>query len=269
MYSKWDANLLPNCKETIKSDFNLLFCDKFNLQGELSMQARLLLVEDDPEIARIVRDMFLKEGCEVTWATTGLEGWEDFQKSPYDLVLVDLMLPEMDGLTLCQNIRWKSDVPIIIISARKEDEDKVEGLHLGADDYVSKPFSLVELKARVESQLRRWKRYKGESVRTHKTKFTDGLTVYWDQHKVLVNENDVTLTGMEFDLLKVLAQNPARVFSKSELYEHVWNQVDAEGLHTVTVHIKSLRGKLSDPVKDPKFIRTVWGKGYLFIGEPL
>ncbi|MCZ2259432.1 response regulator transcription factor [Sporosarcina sp. G11-34] len=233
------------------------------------MQSRLLLVEDDPEIARVVRDMLRLEGYEVTWATTGLEGWEDFQRGSYDLVLVDLMLQEMDGFTLCQNIRWKSDVPIIIISARKEDEDKVEGLQLGADDYLAKPFSLVELKARIESQLRRWRRYKGVPVSENKTNYTHELTVFWDQRKVLLSQKTVSLTAMEFDVLKVLAQNPARVFSKSELYEHVWHQVDEEGLHTVTVHIRSLRGKLEDPVKNPKFIQTVWGKGYLFIGEPL
>lgn len=233
------------------------------------MQSRLLLVEDDPEIARVVRDLFLQEGYEVTWATTGLEGWEDFQAGDYDLALVDLMLPEMDGFTLCQNIRWKSDIPIIIISARKEDEDKVEGLHLGADDYLAKPFSLVELKARVESHLRRWKRYKGVQTNEQKTAYTDGLTIYWDTFQVSRNGGELTLTSKEFDLLKVLAENPQRVFSKSELYQHVWQQPDVDGLHTVTVHIKSLRAKLADPIKEPLFIQTVWGKGYRFIGEPL
>lgn len=233
------------------------------------MKIKLLLVEDDPEIARIVRDMFLQEGYEVTWATTGLEGWEDFQSATYDLVLVDLMLPEMDGLTLCKNIRFKSDVPMIIISARKEDEDKVEGLHFGADDYLAKPFSLAELKARVESHLRRWRRYNGVQVDTTKTNYTNGLTAIWDQHKIILHDHEIILTIKEFELLKLLAQNPQRVFSKSELYEHVWNQLDADGLHTVTVHIKSLRAKLKDPVKEPQFIQTVWGKGYRFIGEPL
>lgn len=233
------------------------------------MTSRLLLVEDDPEIARIVRDMFLRGGYEVTWATTGLEGWEDFQAAPYDLVLVDLMLPEMDGLTLCKNIRFKSDVPMIIISARKEDEDKIEGLQFGADDYLAKPFSLAELKARVESHLRRWRRYQGEPVNTEKINYTNGLTACWDQHKILLCDEELSLTSKEFDLLKVLAENPQRVFSKSELYEHVWHQVDADGLHTVTVHIKSLRAKLKDPIKTPIFIQTVWGKGYRFIGEPL
>ncbi|MGM8212178.1 response regulator transcription factor [Virgibacillus sp. W0430] len=231
------------------------------------MKSRLLLVEDDPEIARVVRDLFLREGYEVTWATTGLEGWEDFQASHYDLVMVDLMLPEMDGFALCKNIRWKSDVPMIIISARKEDEDKVQGLHLGADDYIAKPFSLVELKARVESHLRRWNRYRGTPVYEKKSDYTNELTIYWEQQKIKLSGNEISLTSKEYDLLKVLAQNPKRVFSKNELYEHVWNYVDGEGLHTVTVHIKALREKLKDPIKNPVFIQTVWGKGYQFIGE--
>src|SRR5699024_4733948 len=144
--------------------------------------------------ARIIRDMFIREGYEITWATTGIEGWEDFQSAIYDLVLVDLMLPEMDGFTLCKNIRLKSDVPMIIISARTEDADKVQGLGLGADDYVSKPFSLVELKARVESHLRRWKRYQGELDDDERVStYSNGLKVYWDQQRVLLNNVDVQL----------------------------------------------------------------------------
>jgi len=231
------------------------------------MQARLLLVEDDSEIARVIRDTLTQGGYEVTWATTGLEGWEDFQAASYDLVLVDLMLPEMDGFTLCKNIRLKSDVPLIIISARKEDEDKVEGLGLGADDYLAKPFSLVELKARINSQLRRWRRYQGVPETEDISKYTNGLKINWDQRKVVLFNEEIQLTVKEFDLLDVLAKHPGRTFSKQELYEHIWNQIEADGLHTVTVHIKSLREKLNDPVKTPQFIQTVWGKGYKFIGE--
>ncbi|GAB3801842.1 response regulator transcription factor [Virgibacillus kimchii] len=231
------------------------------------MQASILLVEDDPEIGRIVRDTFSRENYHVTWATTGLEGWEDFQEMAYDLVLVDLMLPEMDGFTLCKNIRLQSDVPMIIISARKEDEDKIEGLHLGADDYVAKPFSLAELKARVESHLRRWRRYQGVPEEKDVANYMHGLTIDWDRRQVLLEEEKISLTSLEFKLLAVLAKHPERTFSKTELYEHVWNQVEADGAHTVTVHIKSLREKLKDPVKTPKFIQTVWGQGYRFIGE--
>ncbi|ALS27834.1 response regulator transcription factor [Paenibacillus cisolokensis] len=233
------------------------------------MKGSLLLVEDDPEIARVVRDTLRRENYHVTWSTSGLEGWEDFLKQAYDLVLVDLMLPEMDGFDLCKNIRWKSDVPILIISARKEDEVKVKGLHLGADDYLTKPFSLAELKARVESLLRRWRRYKGQPAPENKTEYMGGLTLYWDRQKAELDGSEIALTAKEFDLLSVLAQHPETVFSKSELYRHVWQQADAAGLHTVTVHIKSLREKLADPVKNPRFIQTVWGKGYRFIGEPL
>jgi len=233
------------------------------------MVTRLLLVEDDPEIARIVRDMFVREGYDVTWATTGLEGWEDFKAAHYDLALIDLMLPEMDGFTLCKNIRWDSDIPLLIISAKKEDEDKVKGLDIGADDYIAKPFSLQELKARVEAQLRRWKRYNNEPKHVHTTMYHGDLEIFWEQNKVKIVGEEIPLTVKEFSLLQVLAQNPERVFSKEELFEHVWQQVDQDGLHTVTVHIKSLRAKLKDPVKTPLFIQTVWGKGYQFIGDVL
>lgn len=233
------------------------------------MGEQLLLVEDDREIARVVQDTLRQEGYRVTWATTGLEGWEDFQQGSYDLVLVDWMLPEMDGITLCQNIRWKSDVPIIMISARKEEADKVEGLGIGADDYLAKPFSLAELKARVASQLRRWRRYNGQEEQTQQVDYTDGLSVDWQMERVFLNQAEVALTRKEFELLKLLAQNEERIFSKGELYQHVWQQPELGDAPTVAVHIKELREKLGDPVKTPRFIQTVWGKGYRFIGERL
>lgn len=237
----------------------------------MQKQSRLLLVEDDPEIATVVRDMLVREGYFVTWATTGLEGWEDFQADAYDLVLVDLMLPEMDGLKLCRNIRWKSNIPMIIISARQEEAVKIEGLGLGADDYVAKPFSLDELKARIQSHLRRWQRYQGNFslMDEQVTTYQGGLVISWEKQKVEVNGDVCILTAKEFDLLKVLAQNPERVFTKMELFEHVWHQVDDEGLHTITVHVKALRKKIGDAVKKPIYIQTVWGKGYRFIGEVL
>lgn len=237
--------------------------------GGMEMGEEILLVEDDVEIARIIRDTLRQEGYEVTWATTGLEGWEDFQKGQYDLLLVDWMLPEMDGLAICRNVRLVSDVPIIMISARKEDTDKVEGLDRGADDYLAKPFSLAELKARVTSQLRRWRRYQGEEEVSHKDSYVQGLTIDWDKEIVTRSEAEVLLTPKEFEMLKLMAKHPNRIFTKEELYEHIWQQLDIGGTHTVTVHIKALRKKLQDPVKTPYFIQTVWGKGYRFIGELL
>lgn len=233
------------------------------------MGEQLLLVEDDVEIARVIQDTLRQEGYDVAWATTGLEGWEDFQQGQYDLVLVDWMLPEMDGITLCQNIRWKSDVPIIMISARKEDADKVEGLGIGADDYLAKPFSLAELKARVSSQLRRWRRYSGLEEETQQADYANELTIDWQAQRVFIKKEEIALTRKEFELLKLLAQNPERIFSKGELYQHVWQQPELGDAPTVAVHIKELREKLQDPVKTPRLIQTVWGKGYRFIGERL
>ncbi|MEA0565189.1 MULTISPECIES: response regulator transcription factor [Lysinibacillus] len=232
------------------------------------MKEKLLLIEDDAAIGRIVKDTLEQEGYCVTWATTGLEGLADFQAQPFDLVLVDWMLPEMDGLTVCQNIRWESDVPILMMSARKEEEDKVEGLQ-GADDYIAKPFSLEELKARVASHLRRWRRYHKQEPLEEQTAYANGLTIDWQREIVRVNQQEIALTQKEFALVRLLAKNPSQTFTKEELYQHIWQQATLEDTHTVTVHIKALREKLKDSVKNPNFIQTVWGKGYRFIGEPL
>ena len=229
---------------------------------------QILLVEDDREIARIIKDTLTKEGYFVTWATTGIEGLEDFSAGNYSLVLVDWMMPEMDGLTMIEQIRLQSDVPIIMISAKSKDADKVEGLQ-DADDYLAKPFSLEELKARVRSQLRRWRRYNKVAVEQSLLKFTHGLTIDLDNELVYIDEEKVNLTHKEFAILKLFVQHPLEVFTKTALYLHVWQQVELDQTHTVTVHIKELREKLKDPVKTPHFIETVWGKGYRFIGEAL
>lgn len=228
----------------------------------------ILLVEDDREIARIIKDTLTKEGYHVTWATTGIEGIEDFTAGSYSLVLVDWMMPEMDGITLIDHIRLQSDVPIIMISAKNEDADKVEGLQ-DADDYIAKPFSLEELKARVRSHLKRWRRYQNKSEPDHKALFANGLAIDWSKEIVTLHERELQLTQKEFALLKLMAQNPLALFTKEALYTHVWQQAGLDQTNTVTVHIKALREKLLDPVKAPYFIQTVWGKGYRFIGEPL
>ncbi|MBD8037784.1 response regulator transcription factor [Solibacillus sp. A46] len=230
------------------------------------MKQQILLVEDDREIARIIKDTLMKEDYGVTWATTGIEGLEDFSAGDYDLILVDWMMPEMDGLSMIEHIRLKSDVPIIMISAKNNDADKVEGLQ-GADDYLAKPFSLEELKARVRSQLRRWQRYNKVQAADEVITFMHGLKIDWPKERVYLEDDVINLTQKEFALLKVLAQNPFELFTKEALYTHVWQQVELDQTHTVTVHIKALREKLKDPVKSPYFIQTVWGKGYRFIGE--
>ena len=224
------------------------------------MEQNILLVEDDREIARIIKDTLTKEGYYVTWATTGIEGLADFQAGSYDLVLVDWMMPEMDGLKLTEHIRLQSDVPIIMISARNEDADKVEGLQ-GADDYLAKPFSLEELKARVRSHLRRWQRYNKQQVVEEIMQFSHGLKIDWKRERVFLHQNELNLTQKEFALLKLLAQHPFELFSKEALYMHVWQQPELEETHTVTVHIKALREKLQDPVKESVFYSNCLGKG--------
>lgn len=229
---------------------------------------QILLVEDDREIARIIKDTLTKEGYAVTWATPRIEGLEDFHAGNFNLVLVDWMMPEMDGLAMTQHIRLQSDVPIIMISAKNTDADKVEGLE-GADDYLAKPFSLEELKARVRSQLRRWRRYNDVKVEQQRLQFTHGLEIDLTNELVFVQGEKLNLTQKEFALLKLFAQHPLEVLTKEALYTQVWQQVELDQTHTVTVHIKALREKLKDPVKTPHFIETVWGKGYRFIGEAL
>ncbi|MEH7356636.1 response regulator transcription factor [Neobacillus drentensis] len=233
----------------------------------MSEKETILLVEDDKEIARIVCDHLRKEGYRVTWASTGKEGWEDFKHDRYDLALVDLMLPEMDGFTLCKTIRLESDIPLLIVSARHEDENKIRGLDLGADDYLTKPFSLVELSARIASHLRRYRRYTKKDHNGSMVNFLHGLSIDFSKNVVYLNEEPLLLTSKEEDLLYLLAKNPFRTFTKSELYEHIWQQDDMDGNNTVTVHIKSLRTKLQDETRSAKFIQTVWGVGYRFIGE--
>ena len=227
----------------------------------------ILLVEDDPEIARILMDHLRRAGYGVTWASSGLESWEDFRKGTYQLVLLDLMLPEMDGFTVCKNIRLISDVPLLMMSARIEEESKVRGLGLGADDYITKPFSLAELTARIESHLSRYRRYQGNKPEATHQAYNDGLSINPLKQQVQVHGEDVVLTGKEWALLTLLASHPGRAFTKAELYEHVWNQPAAGSSGTVTVHVKSLRAKLGDEPHQPRWIQTVWGSGYRFIGD--
>lgn len=230
-------------------------------------KGRLLLVEDDREIAFVVCNYLRKQGFIVTWASTGIEGWEDFANGSYDLVLVDVMLPEMNGFRLCQNIRLSSDVPILIISARREDEMKVEGLETGADDYIMKPFTLTELSARITSHLRRYKRYLGAAEKEQLLSFNDGLVIDKEKKLVMLQGENLAVTVKEYELLLFLAEHPLHVFSKGELYEHLWKQPSDFENNTITVHMKSLRSKLGENLKQPRFIATVWGKGYRFIGE--
>ncbi|AEB75161.1 response regulator transcription factor [Clostridium botulinum] len=231
------------------------------------MKGRVLVIEDDIEIASIIRKHLTRENYDVNWSSTGSEGLKDFNKDKYDLVILDIMLPEMDGFMVCKNIRLISNVPILILSAKKQELDKVKGLKLGADDYITKPFSLIELEARVENNI---KRYKGDNKKSQKQdvwSYKQGLKIIKDEMRVTVNDDEIELTAKEFALLVLMAQNENKVFTKKDLYENIWHQNNLEGNNTITVHIKELRQKIKEDVKHPQYIQTVWGTGYKFIGE--
>lgn len=232
------------------------------------MNEKILIVEDDEEIAMVIKEYLEKSGYYAVWASTGREGIDEFKNEEFQLCIIDIMMPEMDGFELCKNIRLKSQVPIIIVSAKSGDLDKVKGLRIGADDYITKPFSLIEIEARVQSHLRRYKMYnqiKNENIWQYKGE----LEINEDDREVRLKGEDIHITQKEFEILIIMAQNPRRTFTKRELYECIWNEEDIEGNNTVTVHIKSLREKLKDNPKNPRFIETVWGIGYKFIGERL
>ncbi|WPC39262.1 response regulator transcription factor [Clostridium sp. JS66] len=234
------------------------------------MKEKLLIVEDDEAIANILKEHLEKEGYEVNWSSTGKEGLEDFKKYKFALIMVDIMLPEMDGFTLCKNIRWiNEDIPIMILSAKQTDMDKVKGLKLGADDYITKPFSLTEVSARVEAHLRRYRKMDKTLPSNGTLKFKKDLIIIPEEKKVTINGEEIQMTLKEFELLQLMAQNPNKVFSKEELYHHIWNSMDLDGNNTVTVHIKEIREKMGDSSKNPVFIQTVWGTGYKFIGEKI
>ena len=228
---------------------------------------KILVVEDDYEIANAIKEYLTEKEYLVYWASTGKEGIEEFKRMELDLILVDIMMPEMDGFKLCKNIRLLSDIPIIILSAKVNELDKVKGLNLGADDYITKPFSLVELEARIQSHLRRYKRYIGIDDKSSLVEYRGGISLEKELKEIYVKGKRINLTKKEFQLFMLMSSNPNRIFTKQEIYENIWGVVDIEGNNTVSVHIKSLREKLGENVKNPKLIETVWGMGYKFIGE--
>ncbi|NEU29258.1 response regulator transcription factor [bacterium LRH843] len=231
------------------------------------MSELVLIIEDDEEIGEIIEEYLIREMYEVRVATDGQQGLMMYEQLQPALVLVDLMLPTIDGFDICRKIRSESDIPIIVVSARQSDVDKIQSLGLGADDYMTKPFSPLELMARVKSQLRRYRRYQGKHEGEGFLLSFEGLEIHKKNRTVQQKGMPVPLTLKEYELLLTLAEAPGQVFSKEQLYQLVWKQDDLEDIRTVTVHIKNLRHKLGDRSRYPRFIDTVWGIGYKFIGQ--
>lgn len=224
----------------------------------------ILVVEDEKEIADAVAIYLTNQGYQVYKANNGLEGLEVIQQKEIHLAIVDIMMPKMDGITMVMKLRQTHDFPVIMLSAKSEDMDKVTGLNIGADDYMTKPFQPIELIARVNSQLRRYARYMNaiqKAVQPENVFRIGGLELNVDSMELTVDGEYVKLTPMEFKILHLLMKHPNRVFSADEIYEKVWNEI-AVNTDTIMVHIRRIREKIEINPKQPKYLKVVWGVGY-------
>ena len=228
-------------------------------------ETNILVVDDEKEIADLLEIYLISDGFQVLKAYSAKEGLRILEEKKIDLVLLDVMMPDMDGIAMCRRIRETNNIPIIMVSAKTQDIDKIVGLSTGADDYVAKPFNPLELMARVKSQLRRYTQLNPNSSTGKAAKneiSIRGLSINKDNHKVVVYGEEIKLTPIEFDILYLLASNPGRVFSTDEIFEKVWNEKVYEANNTVMVHIRRLRGKMKEDTRQDKIITTVWGVGY-------
>ena len=226
-------------------------------------QINILVVDDEKEIAELVEIHLVSDGYKVFKAENAEEGLKILEEEEIHLALLDIMMPGISGLEMCKKIRETKNIPIIMLSAKSSDLDKILGLGTGADDYVTKPFNPLELTARVKSQLRRYTQLNPNNMENNKNEISiKGLTINKDNHKVIIYDEEVKLTPIEFDILYLLASNAGKVFSTDEIFEKVWNEKVYEANNTVMVHIRRLRGKMKDDERVDKIITTVWGVGY-------
>lgn len=225
---------------------------------------KILIIEDEEAIADLEKDYLELSGFEVTIETNGLEGLNSALNGEYNLIILDLMLPDVDGFEICKQVREQKNTPIIMVSAKKDDIDKIRGLGLGADDYMTKPFSPSELVARVKAHLARYDRLIGSNVQVNDIIEIRGIKIDKTARRVWVNGEETNFTTKEFDLLTFLAQNPNRVFKKEELFREIWDMESIGDIATVTVHIKKIREKIEYDTAKPQYIETIWGVGYRF-----
>ena len=224
--------------------------------------SRILIIEDDRSIAELERDYLEINGFETTICDDGQQGLKEALDGEYDLIILDLMLPGADGFEICRIVREKKNTPIIIVSAKHEDIDKIRGLGLGADDYITKPFSPGEMVARVKAHLNRYERLVGQS-RSEVLEIR-GLKIDRTSRQVWLNGEEKVFTANEFDLLSFLASNPNHVYTREELFREIWGMESVGDIATVTVHIKKIREKIEINSAQPQYIETIWGVGYRF-----
>lgn len=228
--------------------------------------SKVLIVEDEDAIAEIERDYLELSGFDVTLASDGKEGLDIALKEDFDIIILDIMLPGMDGFDICKEIRKEKDIPIIMVSAKKEDIDKIRGLGIGADDYMTKPFSPSELVARVKAHLARYERLLTNNKPENEIIEIRGIKIDKAARRVFVNGEEKSFTTKEFDLLTFLAEHPNHVYTKEELFREIWDMDSIGDIATVTVHIKKIREKIEADTSNPQYIETIWGVGYRFKG---
>ena len=226
--------------------------------------SKILIVEDEESIADLEKDYLELSGFEVEIETRGDRGLERALETDYDMYILDLMLPGVDGFEICRKVRAEKNTPIIMVSAKKDDIDKIRGLGLGADDYMTKPFSPSELVARVKAHLARYERLIGSAVEENKVIEIRGLKIDTTARRVWVNGVEKNFTTKEFDLLTFLASHPNHVYTKDELFSEIWDMESIGDIATVTVHIKKIREKIEYDTSNPQYIETIWGVGYRF-----
>lgn len=226
--------------------------------------SKILIVEDEETIADLEKDYLEMSGYEVIIENDGVKGLESAMNSNVDLIILDLMLPGMDGYDICKQLREEKNIPIIMVSAKKDDIDKIRGLGLGADDYMTKPFSPSELVARVKAHLSRYERLIGSNQKSNDIVEIRGIKIDKTARRVYVNGEEKIFTTKEFDLLTFLAENPNHVFTKEELFREIWDMDSIGDIATVTVHIKKIREKIEFDTSKPQYVETIWGVGYRF-----
>ena len=226
--------------------------------------SKILIVEDEEAIADLEKDYLELSGFDVEIENDGTSGMERALNEDFDMFILDLMLPGTDGFEICRKIREKKNTPVLMVSAKKDDIDKIRGLGLGADDYITKPFSPSELVARVKAHLARYERLIGSTAQKNDIIEIRGIRIDKTDRRVWVNEEEKQFTTKEFDLLTFLAENPNHVFTKDELFSKIWDMESIGDIATVTVHIKKIREKIEFNTAKPQYIETIWGVGYRF-----
>lgn len=226
--------------------------------------SKILIIEDEESIADLEKDYLELSGFKVEVENSGDVGLKRAMNEEFDLIILDLMLPNVDGFEICKKVRETKNTPIIMVSAKKDDIDKIRGLGLGADDYMTKPFSPSELVARVKAHMSRYERLIGSNSQENEIIEIRGIKIDKTARRVYVNEEEKTFTTKEFDLLTFLAQNPNHVFTKEELFNKIWDMESIGDIATVTVHIKKIREKIEYNTAKPQYIETIWGVGYRF-----